>query len=122
MTTMILSMKKKTKVDPWGLRGGHDAMTNGMLVYPETDKAVWARMQRFPMAAGEDFWNFSGGGGGYGHPLERDPEMVVEDVIDGYVSLEAARDIYGVIVADDGSWQPTDERRGHTTASEADAS
>jgi N-methylhydantoinase B len=38
------------------------------------------------------------GGGGYGDPRERDPERVLADVVDGYVSLEAARDLYGVAV------------------------
>jgi N-methylhydantoinase B len=38
------------------------------------------------------------GGGGYGDPLERDPEMVREDVIQGYVSLERAREDYGVVI------------------------
>ena len=39
-------------------------------------------------------------GGGYGDPLERDSENVVEDVIDGLVSREAAESIYGVVLAD----------------------
>jgi len=38
------------------------------------------------------------GGGGYGNPLERDPELVQKDVVDGYVSLKAAADQYGVVV------------------------
>ena len=38
------------------------------------------------------------GGGGYGNPLERDPELVEKDVVDGYVSLEAAADQYGVVI------------------------
>ncbi|MCX5808345.1 MAG: hydantoinase B/oxoprolinase family protein [Proteobacteria bacterium] len=38
------------------------------------------------------------GGGGYGNPLEREPEMVASDVIEGYVSLESARNDYGVVV------------------------
>jgi N-methylhydantoinase B len=38
------------------------------------------------------------GGGGCGNPLEREPERVVQDVIEGYVSLERAREDYGVIV------------------------
>ena len=37
-------------------------------------------------------------GGGYGDPLERDPEAVLGDVLDGYVSLQGARDDYGVVV------------------------
>ncbi len=38
------------------------------------------------------------GGGGYGNPLEREPEMVASDVIEGYVSLESARTDYGVAI------------------------
>jgi N-methylhydantoinase B len=38
------------------------------------------------------------GGGGYGKPLERDPEMVELDVIEGYVSLKKARAEYGVVL------------------------
>lgn len=38
------------------------------------------------------------GGGGYGKPLERDPEMVLRDVLEGYVSLESARADYGVAI------------------------
>jgi 5-oxoprolinase (ATP-hydrolysing)/N-methylhydantoinase B len=35
------------------------------------------------------------GGGGYGNPAERDPAAVAEDVAEGYVSREAAKEIYG---------------------------
>ena len=37
-------------------------------------------------------------GGGYGDPLERDPLLVLEDVIDGVVSEQAAREVYGVVL------------------------
>jgi N-methylhydantoinase B len=38
------------------------------------------------------------GGGGYGNPLEREPEIVGKDVIEEYVSLERAKEYYGVII------------------------
>jgi N-methylhydantoinase B len=38
------------------------------------------------------------GGGGCGNPLEREPERVESDVMEGYVSLEKAREDYGVII------------------------
>jgi len=38
------------------------------------------------------------GGGGYGNPLERDSEMVERDVMEGYVSLEKAKEDYGVVI------------------------
>jgi len=47
---------------------------------------------------GDTITFFNPGGGGYGNPLERDPEMVESDVINGYVSLEKAREDYGVVI------------------------
>jgi len=38
----------------------------------------------------------TGGGGGYGNPLMRDPEMVRLDVLRGYVSFKSAKEDYGV--------------------------
>jgi N-methylhydantoinase B len=40
-------------------------------------------------------------GGGYGAPLERDPEKVRSDVVNSVVSREAARDVYGVALKPD---------------------
>ena len=48
------------------------------------------------------------GGGGWGDPLEREPELVLRDVVEGKVSLTAARDAYGVVLnADGGAEQAT---------------
>ena len=47
----------------------------------------------------------SAGGGGYGDPLDRDPEAVLEDVLEGWVSLERAEAVYGVVF----SGQASDE-------------
>jgi N-methylhydantoinase B len=47
---------------------------------------------------GEILFAQSGGGGGWGDPLDRDPAMVLRDVLDEYVSLEGARREYGVVI------------------------
>jgi len=55
------------------------------------------------------------GGGGYGNPLERDPEMVLNDVIEGYVSIESAKNDYGVIIDPETleiDWEETKRLRG----------
>jgi N-methylhydantoinase B len=44
------------------------------------------------------------GGGGYGDPLGRDPELVRDDVVDGYVSIESAKTLYGTVI-DPGTMQ-----------------
>ena len=51
-----------------------------------------------PAAAATRFTRPSAGGGGFGDPLERNPAAVLEDVADGYVSVERARKDYGVVV------------------------
>jgi N-methylhydantoinase B len=48
--------------------------------------------------AGDGFLIETAGGGGFWNPLERDPERVLADVRSGYVSLEAARRDYGVVI------------------------
>jgi N-methylhydantoinase B len=52
----------------------------------------------FKVREGDLFSCFCGGGGGWGDPIERDPELVVKDIIDGYVSAEMAEECYGVVV------------------------
>ena len=63
----------------------------------EQESVTWGV---FPLM-GEDAlyvgWN---GGGGYGDPLEREPDAVLEDCRTGVVSAQSARDVYGVVLAD----------------------
>jgi N-methylhydantoinase B len=50
---------------------------------------------------GERVVSYSAAGGGYGRPFDRDPERVLADVAEGWVSAERARDVYGVVVTGD---------------------
>ena len=60
------------------------------------------------------------GGGGFYSPLERDPELVRQDVRDGYVSVEAARAEYGVVLdaEDEIDWPHTRRLRAERSPSE----
>ena len=49
-----------------------------------------------PLVDGAVVGSVTGTGGGFGDPREREPERVREDVLDGYVTVEEARDDYGV--------------------------
>ncbi len=55
------------------------------------------------LAPGERIVVRTAAGGGFGPPAEREPELVARDVREGWVSPARARDIYRVVVADDGS-------------------
>uniref|UniRef100_UPI00190F1C80 hydantoinase B/oxoprolinase family protein n=1 Tax=Geminicoccus flavidas TaxID=2506407 RepID=UPI00190F1C80 len=58
---------------------------------------------------GEYVVSRSSGGGGYGSPLKRDPARVLHDVLEGWVSRERARDVYGIVLVDAGTGLAVDE-------------
>ena len=102
----VQSAMERTICAPWGLHGGKDAMANRFSVVRKDGS-----IQKFPtgktighvgLNVGEGFLVEVGGGGGFWSPLERDPERVLNDVRSGYVSLEAARRDYGVIIHQQG--------------------
>jgi len=83
---------------PWGLNGGRDGTPNCVEVYADGEKVTGSTFARHPLKKGDLVRLITGSGGGYGDPLKRDPVRVFEDVKDGYVSVEEAREEYGVVV------------------------
>lgn len=85
---------------PWGWAGGKPAPGNRLVYAPGTDEernlGMFATNE--PIKQGRKIHFFNSGGGGYGDPLERTAEWVLEDVLDELLSVEAARDDYGVVV------------------------
>ena len=84
----------------WGIEGGLPSIPHGVWLNKGTDdeRFLGSVFSSVPIEPGDSFVRPSAGGGGYGDPLEREIEAVVEDVIDGYVSIERAAADYGVVV------------------------
>jgi N-methylhydantoinase B len=86
---------------PWGLSGGLEATGNQVHFRVDgqwkTDQPN-AKTLITHLKPGDAFRLRSGGGGGYGDPLERPIEAVQSDVRQGYVSVEAAAKQYGVVI------------------------
>ena len=84
----------------WGIKGGLPSIPHGVWLNPDTDdkKFLGSIFSSVPLESGDSFIRPSAGGGGYGDPLERTPEEVLEDVIDGYVSVSRAASDYGVVI------------------------
>ena len=94
-----LTQTGRHRVPPWGLWGGKTGGKPDRLVRQpgENDwKQVNANWLQVPAETRAIIR--SAGGGGWGNPLERDPNRVVDDVRDGFVSVAAARAEYGVVV------------------------
>ncbi len=61
-------------------------------------KVMPSKIMAHSLARDETIYTCVAGGGGYGPPLEREPEMVLEDIRDGYTTLGEAREVYGVVL------------------------
>jgi N-methylhydantoinase B/oxoprolinase/acetone carboxylase alpha subunit len=88
---------------PRGVFGGWDGLVAHCRKNPDTGREEYleAKVTGIPFAAGDVIEFRSPNGGGYGDPLERDPDQVREDVLDGFTTVELARDAYGVVFADE---------------------
>jgi len=84
------------------VRGGRDGTPAGQYkVSRNGDRVDLPNVGVVTLETGERIVSQTTGGGGYGAPTERDPEMVRRDVAEGYISAERAQEIYGVVL--DGS-------------------
>jgi len=99
-------MTVNTQVDrshcrPWGLDGGREGAGNKVAIRLGTkwkDDFPNAKVLVAHLKGGDAYRMRSGGGGGYGDPRTRPVAAVAEDVRQGYVSAQAARAEYGVVV------------------------
>ena len=87
----VLCMANRTEFAALGFAGGkpggrRELRINGQVVDPKG---------RLPLAPGDRITMLEAGGGGYGDPRERDRERVRSDLANGFVSVEAARSVYG---------------------------
>ena len=91
---------------PQGALGGKDGKPNTVTVYQDGKAIVpehLSKAQDIPMKPGDRVRVGTPGGGGYGDPFERAPDMVAEDVRLGRYTVAEARDLYGVAVSAEGS-------------------
>jgi N-methylhydantoinase B len=93
---------ERSKCPPWGLFGGGPGHVGTSVVRQpgENQWTVYQKATGLRIKPGGQLELLSGGGGGYGPPEDRDIERVVEDVRLGYVTIEGARNDYGVLIKD----------------------
>ena len=85
----------RSKFPPWGVLGGKAARTGA---YAVNGEELAETVREAPLKPGDILRVDMNAGGGYGDPFERDPELVLGDVLDGYVSIGGAREDYGVVI------------------------
>lgn len=84
---------------PWPMMGGEPGSPNVVEVHHRDGrKVVGSTYSQYPLEQGDLVRLITGGGAGFGDPLERDPALVWADVLDEVISPEVARDKYGVVI------------------------
>jgi N-methylhydantoinase B len=96
--TTVQVRADREKTPPYGLSGGLPSTTT------EVEVTMGGQTRAMPgkfletMSSGDTLRIAWPGAGGWGDPLERDPEAVLRDVVEDKVSPQRARDVYGVVV------------------------
>jgi N-methylhydantoinase B len=100
---------------PWGLVGGHPGRCGRFLLNPGTpiEKTIQSKISGLLVEKGETISAQTAGGGGYGSPIDRKPELVAQDYLDGKISMQKARAVYGVALTHGGQvdWTSTQTLR-----------
>jgi N-methylhydantoinase B/oxoprolinase/acetone carboxylase alpha subunit len=114
----VSALADRAKRPPWGLWGGGPGSMTRIELQRPTDAGFRSFQDHYGLVSPSKFTNvrltrgdrvrlLSPSGGGYGDPLERDPQRVLADVREGFVSVESAERLYGVVIGPDGT---VDER------------
>jgi N-methylhydantoinase B len=98
--TTFTVLSDRTKAGPAGAFGGHAGRVAEYVLIRGGEETRLPAKATVPLEAGDVVSYRTCGGGGYGPPEERDPARVLRDVLEDKVSVERARDVYRVAVAE----------------------
>jgi N-methylhydantoinase B len=88
----------RRKFPPYGLAGGEPGSPSNSVLNPGSDQQLLPTKLTMPITHGDLLRHNLAGGGGYGDRLQRDPALVLEDVLDGKLSPGRAAEMYGVVI------------------------
>ncbi|MEM3191437.1 MAG: hydantoinase B/oxoprolinase family protein [Candidatus Micrarchaeaceae archaeon] len=86
---------------PWGINGGHEGSGNRVIVKKGNESREIRRISAEPFSNGDLISIRTSSGGGYGDPLDRDPEKVYIDFKNDIITDEIAKNVYGVVMKND---------------------
>jgi N-methylhydantoinase B len=102
--TSLIVRSDRADRPPYGLAGGGTgAPSSNVLIRPDGTEETLPAMFSTTIEAGEVYVHRTAGGGGWGDPYERDPDAVAADVANEKVSVDGARERYGVVLRPDGT-------------------
>jgi N-methylhydantoinase B len=106
----LTNLSERQRFAPYGLFGGESGALARTVVNPGPGEQLVHGKQSREFEHGDVISFQQSGAGGYGDPFTRDPARVLNDVLDDYVSVNAARDQYGVVITGADGDLAVDER------------
>jgi N-methylhydantoinase B len=90
----------RRSVPPYGLSDGFPGTPSWNVLYSDGNQKLLPAcpMEALPMKKGDEFVHYQAGAGGYGDPLNRDPDKVLRDTMNELFSVDYAAEVYGVII------------------------
>jgi len=109
----------REKITPYGVAGGTNGGPNKLMLNPGTpdERNIGMFGVGVQVRHGDYVLFGSNGGGGFANPVERDPKLVYEDVADELISIDKAREVYGVVIVKEDleykiDWEESKKLRG----------
>src|SRR4029079_6833086 len=103
--TTFTVLADRTVSGPWGALGGEAGRPAEYVLVRDGEGRPLAARRTTEVEPADTISYRTCGGGGYGPASEREPELVLRDVLEGKVSVERARDVYGVTVEGGRAWR-----------------
>lgn len=104
-TGALSVLSEKNVIPPYGVEGGSNGAANSFTVIRDGEvtqpSPVPGKVSGFPLKTGDVVREETAGGGGYGDPLKRNPDLVQADVAEGYLTVGEAAQRYGVVLNGD---------------------
>jgi N-methylhydantoinase B len=102
-TTLTVSTDRSA-LKPWGVFGGQGGGNSSCTIEHAdglVERLPYSKMTR-PLETGDTVTICTPGAGGWSDPLDRDPQKVLWDVVEGFISPSRAEKAYGVVIIDKG--------------------
>ena len=104
-TGALSVLSEKNVIPPYGVEGGSNGAANSFTVIREGEvtqpSPVPGKVSGFPLKMGDVVREETAGGGGYGDPIKRNPQLVRADVAEEYLTVAEAAQRYGVVLDGD---------------------